>query len=263
MDAVIKKSRSTKYSLNFLGIACFFLIWQVLLWAGVLNEMHIPSPIKVVKTFLFKLTNENPDGAILPKHILASLTVASTGFAAAVAIGVTLGTLMGWYKPVDKLIKPLFELVRPISPIAWIPLTILWLGIGLKAKAFIIFFSAFVPCVINSYTGVKSTPDSLINVAKTFGASNFKVFRKVAIPYSLPMTFAGIRISLNNAWATLVGAEMLASDVGLGYMILQGQMLGKADIIILGMFTIGLIGMLISIILMKIESIFVRGWLQR
>ncbi|MHB8276070.1 MAG: ABC transporter permease [Candidatus Humimicrobiaceae bacterium] len=253
-----RKSRSIKYILNLYGIAGLLLLWQTLLWTGVLNNKYMPSPFEIVKIFIYKLTNENPEGAILFTHIFASLTTVITGFALGVIIGVSLGTLMGWYKPVEKFVKPLFELIRPISPIAWIPLMILWLGIGLKAKAFIIFFSAFVPCVINSYTGVENTPEVLINVAKTFGASSFQIFRKVAIPYSLPMTFAGIQISLNSAWATLVAAELLASNVGLGYMILQGRMFGRADIIIVGMLTIGLIGFLISFVLTKVEKIFIK-----
>lgn len=255
-----RPGRSLKTTLtNIAGVFSFFAIWQMLLSVGVLNNRYMPSPIEVIQTFISKLTNTEPDGAILFEHIVASFTVAVTGFFIAVLVGVPLGMFMGWYKGVDRFARPLFELIRPISPIAWIPLTILWLGIGLKAKAFIIFFSAFVPCVINSYTGVKSTPETLCNVAKTYGATNFQIFYKVAIPYALPMTFAGIRISLNNAWATLVGAEMLASDVGLGYLILQGRMFGKADIIIVGMFTIGLIGFLISAVLNYLEKRIMKG----
>ena len=257
-NSLTSKKRAIQYIQNAAGIIGFILLWQFLLEIGILNEKFMPSPFDIAKTFVYKLTNENPDGAVLFVHIFTSFKVAITGFAVAVVIGVTLGTLMGWYKPVEKFVKPLFEVVRPISPIAWIPLTILWLGIGLKAKAFIIFFSAFVPSVINSYTGVKNTPELLINVAKTFGAKNFQIFTKVAVPYSLPMTFAGIRISLNNAWATLVGAEMLASDKGLGYLILQGRMFGKADIIIVGMLTIGLVGLLLSYILTKIEGFVIH-----
>ena len=168
------------------GLLSFFILWQLLLWAGVLNSRFMPSPIDVVQTFLSKLTNPKPDGAILIEHIGASFLVAITGFFIAVVVGVPLGMLMGWYKGVDRFVRPLFELIRPISPIAWIPLTILWLGIGLKAKAFIIFFSAFVPCVINSYTGVRSTPETLCNVAKHTEQAIFRSFTKSPCPTPSP-----------------------------------------------------------------------------
>ena len=137
----------------------------------------------------------------------------------------------------------------PIPPISWIPLTIIWMGIGLQAKAFIVFFSAFVPCVINSYTGVKQTNPVLINVSKTCGASNIETFFKIGIPSAMTMAFAGIRVALGNAWATLVAAEMLAANAGLGYMILQGRQFARADLIILGIVIIGVIGVLFTWIL--------------
>lgn len=254
-----QKNELKKRLLNISGIAGFLLLWQMLLWMGIWDSRYMPSPVKIILTLITKLYSPKPDGAVLIEHIWVSFSVAITGFLIATVIGISLGTLMGWYKPFDLLVRPLFELVRPISPIAWIPLTILWLGIGVKAKAFIIFFSAFVPCVINSYTGVRSTPEPLINVAKTCGAGSFKIFRKVAVPYALPMIFAGIRISLGNAWATLVGAEMLSSNAGLGYMILQGRQFSRADIIIAGMITIGLVGALISVVLSYAEHRIVKG----
>ena len=158
----------------------------------------------------------------------------------------------------DRFVTPLFEIIRPIPPISWIPLTILWLGIGLKAQAFIIFFSAFIPCVINSYTGIKQTSPVLINVAKTFGASNFTIFIKVGIPSSLPITFAGIRVALGNSWSTLVAAEMLASSAGLGYMILMGRAFARPDIIVLGMLVIGIIGAIMTALLELAEKKIVK-----
>ena len=255
MEKIFNFSKATlqRSLLGLSGVVGFFLLWQVLLWIEVLNPNIMPSPLAVVQTFWDQLTNVRPTGATLPAHIISSFISAGYGFLIAVVVGVTLGTTMGWYKTLDRFIMPIFELIRPIAPIAWIPLTILWIGIGTGARAFIIFLSAVVPCVINSHTGVRNTPEPLINVAKTCGATNFQIFRLTAIPYSLPMTFAGIRISLNNAWATLVGAELLASNRGLGYMILQGRQFARADLIVVGMLTIGVIGYIISKLLMLLE----------
>ncbi len=154
------------------------------------------------------------------------------------------------------LVRPIFDAIRPIPPIAWIPIAILWLGIGMPAKAFIIFLAAFVPCVINSYTGIRLTNPVLIRVAEIYGASNFETFRKIGVPSAIPMIFTGMKLSLNAAWTTLVAAELLAASVGLGFMIQQGRRLARPDVIIVGMLTIGLLGALMSWILTRIEARF-------
>ena len=154
----------------------------------------------------------------------------------------------------DSFFTPLFEVVRPIPPIAWIPIVILTLGIGFKAKVFIIFISAFVPCVVNSYLGIKLTDPTLIDVAQTFGASRWQIFRTICIPSSMNMVFTGVRVSLAASWSTLVAAEMLASTKGLGYMIQIGRNLIRPDIIIVGMLTIGLVGALMGWVLSLFEK---------
>lgn len=166
---------------------------------------------------------------------------------------------MGWYKGFDAFARPIFEIIRPIPPVAWIPLTIVWMGIGLRAKAFVVFFAAFVPCLINAYTGIKQTSQTLIDFSKTCGASNWTTFCRIGIPSSLTMVFAGVRIALGNAWATLVAAEMLASASGLGYMILMGRQFARPDLIILGIVVIGAIGVFFTWILGLVENRFL-GW---
>ena len=248
-----------KYTfIAIISVLGFFMIWQLLCVSGLVSDRYISTPIKIFSLFFNKWTNPNPDGATLGVNILISLQVALSGFALATTIGVPLGLLMGWYKGIDKFVRPLFEILRPIPPIAWIPFTILWLGIGLWAKAFIIFFTTMVPCVINSYTGIKLTNRTLINVAKTCGASNFQIFIKVGIPSSLPVMFAGVRIALGNAWGCLVAAEMLAANAGLGYMISMGRQFARPDIVILGMLVIGLIGAMLTTLLGKLERKLAR-----
>ena len=232
--------------LSVAGVLSFFLIWQLLIEFGIVSGRYLSKPTEIVALFIYKMTNTNPDGSTIPVSTLASLEVAIVGLLLAIVTGVPIGLLMGWYKGFRKFIKPVFEILRPIPPISWIPLTILRLGIGIKAKAFIIFFAAFIPCVINSATGIEQTNKTLINVAKTCGASNVEMFFKVGIPSALPIMFAGIRVALGNAWATLVAAEMLAANSGLGYMILMGRNYARADIVILGMVLIGALGALFT-----------------
>lgn len=245
--------------LQIIGVLGFLIIWQAAVIWGWVDSKILSSPTSVIQLFLVKLGDIAPDGATLGTNILSSLKVALSGFGLAIVIGVPLGLLMGWYKGIDSFVRPIFEIVRPIPPVSWIPLTIVWMGIGLKAKAFIVFFAAFVPCVINAYTGIRQTSQVLINVARTCGASNFTVFCKIGIPSAMSMTFAGIRVALGNAWATLVAAEMLAASSGLGYMILMGRQFARPDIIILGIVVIGVIGVIFTSILGLVEN-KVLGW---
>ena len=259
---VQEDARKSKYQLTVLsiiGVLAFLLIWQFAVIGGLLPNRYVPMPSEVVKLFFVKWVDPNPDGAVLGVHILASLQVALTGFFLAIIIGVPLGLFMGWFRGFESFMRPIFEILRPIPPVSWIPITIIWLGLGLQAKAFIVFFSAFVPCTINAYTGIRQTSPALINVAKVCGASNFTIFRKIGIPSAMTMTFAGIRVALGNAWATLVAAEMLAANVGLGYMIQQGRSFARPDIIILGIVVIGILGVIFTWLLGLVEG-KVLGW---
>lgn len=250
-----KKNEKTKYLLlSVIGLVVFFGLWEISVRCGWVSDRTLSPPSEVVKTFFYKLTNVNPDGSTLPQHFLQSLKLALCSFSLAVIIGVPLGWVMGYYKVASFLLNPLFEIIRPIPPIAWIPIVILTMGIGMSAKVFIIFVAAFVPCVINSYLGIRLTNQVLMNVAKTFGASDWKIFTTVCIPSSMNMVFTGIRLSLNASWTTLVAAEMLAATRGLGYMIQLGRTLIRPDIIIVGMFSIGLTGALLNKILGLFEK---------
>ena len=259
-----QKKENVKYIfLSAAGRLTVLVIWQLAVVTGLVNEKMLPAPTKILDTLIYKIGNKAPDGNVLGIDILASLQVALSGFCAAIIIGVPLGLLMGWWTYADRFIRPIFELVRPVPPIAWIPLVVVWMGVGLKAKALIIFFTAFVPCVINSYTGIKLTNKTLIDVSRTFGASNREIFWKVGVPSSLPMVFAGIRVALGNSWSTLVAAEMLAATAGLGYMIQIGRTVARPDIVIVGMVVIGAIGAVLSLILSRAEKYFLRWKVNR
>jgi len=255
----IKRNNYQNALLSIIGILGFVIFWQILAMSGKVDQRYLSSPLEVINLFLFKLVDKRPDGAVIMVNIWSSLTVALSGFFLAVVIGIPLGFLMGWYKAIDKFVRPIFEIIRPIPPVSWIPLTIVWLGIGLPAKAFIVFFAAFVPCLINAYTGIRQTSETLINVSKTCGASNFTTFWRIGIPSAMTLTFAGIKVAIGNAWATLVAAEMLAASSGLGYMILMGRQFGRADLVILGIVVIALIGTIITQFIGFIEN-RVLGW---
>lgn len=259
-----EKSRSSFQSamLSISSIALFLILWELLVVLKLVPQHYLAAPQEIFELFFVKLSDPNPDGAVLATNILSSLQVSAIGFVLAVCIGVPLGWLMGWYRTVGSLVTPIFEIIRPIPPVAWIPLMIVWIGVGLQAKAVIIFLSALIPCVINASAGIKQTSQVLINVGKTCGASNFVLFYKIGIPSSLTMTFTGVKVAIGNAWATLVAAEMLAASSGLGYMILQGRNFGRTDIIMLGVVLIGGIGTIIISLFGKAENLLF-GWKKK
>ena len=254
-----KKSALFYTLLPVLTIIVFLSAWEAVVKLGIVPSKKLPTPTDVLGAFMFKMSNKGPDGSTLPVNILASLQVVMSGLLIAICVGTPLGLLMGWYRALDKFFRPIFEIVRPISPVAWIPLIIIWVGIGLHAKAIIIFLSAFVPCVINSYTGIRQTSEVHINVAKTFGASNFYTFLHVGVPSAVPMIFAGMRIALANSWGTLVAAEMLAASAGLGYMLNMARNFIRLDIVVLGMICIGLFGYIFTWAFGKLERMIIRG----
>lgn len=254
----IKKEKIKLFLLSLISVAVALTIWQLAVSLGWVNSRYVVGPIDVVKLFFLKFSDSTPDGALLQTHITTSLILVFRGYLTAIIVGVPLGLLMGYYNTLDKLVGPIFEILRPIPPIAWIPLSVVWLGIGTPAKSFIIFVASFVPCVINCYTGIKLTTPVMINVGKTCGASRWKIFTSVCVPSAMPMTFTGIRVAIGNAWSTLVAAEMLASSSGLGYMIQQGRTLARSDVIIVAMLTIGVIGAFLLWLLDKLESVVLK-----
>ncbi len=252
--AAMKKQQIRTVILGIIGIVGFLVLWTLVVELELIDNRLIVSPLQVVQEIIVKFYDTNPDGALLPEHIAESLKIALSGFALAVIVGIPLGLLMGWYKNFDRFLRPLFEIIRPIPPISWIPIMIVLLGIGVTSKMVIIFFSAFVPALINSYTGIKLTNQVFINVGKTCGASNWTIFRKVGIPSAMPMIFAGIKVSLGNSWSTLVAAEMLAAVRGLGYLIMMGRTYARVDVIMAGMVVIGVIGIALTGLLELLEK---------
>ena len=254
-----KKKKRTTILCGIISIAVFLCVWQLLCKLKIVSGDVLASPLQVIDAIITKIGDPRPDGNTLIENILSSFKLAMIGFFLALIVGLPLGLLMGWYRPLDKLVKPIFELIRPLPPIAWIPIVIVLLGIGTLAKSFIIFFTTFVPIVINSYTGIRETNQVYINYAKTCGYSNWRVFWTIGIPSAMPLAFAGMVIALGNGWGTLIAAEMLASSSGLGYMIFMGRNYGRIDIIIAGMLVIGLIGLGLTTALSKIEN-YVLKW---
>lgn len=248
-----------KYLITSVMVVLFvLLIWQLAVQFHWVSTRFFDSPMGVAQTIIRKISDKKPDGGILIQHIWASTKVVWLGFLLAALIGIPLGLFMGWFRMCDRIIRPLFEMLRPIPSLAWIPIVLLFLGIGVKARAVIIFTGCFVATVLNTYTGVRSTNQTLINVAKTCGASNMQTFWKVGVPSAMPMIFAGLKTSMGSAWGTIVAAEMLASSNGLGYMIQMGRSFGEVSLIIAGIIVIGILGFISSAIVGAVENVVLK-----
>ena len=223
-------------------ISFFILLWFVLTTlTGVISPGRFPSPEDVWLAANQVVTRGYANGR-LHVHVLHSLRLVAMGFLFAAAAGVPLGLLMGWSRRAEALLNPVFLLIRPIPPLAWIPLAILWFGLGDAAKIMVIFFAAFVPSVINSYTGVRAIATPIVEAARMLGTPRFALVREVLVPAALPSVFTGLRLSLQASWTTLVAAELVGAIAGLGRILNVAQQDLYPGMILLAMACVAVLG---------------------
>ncbi len=242
-----------KVFLSLSSLVGFILLWHVLTdILGLFPALVLPSPEKVFFTLYEKITVPVGQEKLFG-HLGVSLVRILAGVGIALSLAVPLGILMGWYEDLDSVTAPIVEILRPIPPIAWIPLAILWFGIGLGSKVFIIAIGAFFPALINTYIGVKFVDVLLIKAAKTLGAKDRDILREVVLPASIPLIVAGIRISIGVGMMCLVAAELVAASSGLGYLIMLGGDDLKPELSIMGMILIGFLGLVADRIILAVE----------
>ena len=213
-------------------------------WASVVWTYSVifPTPWAVVRG-----TVELIEDGTLWMHIGSSLYRVGAGFLLAVAVAVPLGLWMGWVKGAYITLNPLFQILRPISPIAWIPIAILWFGVGNASPVFLIFMSSVFPMIVQTITGVHTIEKRYLRAAENFGVSRYRLFRQVVLPAVLPQIVVGMRIGLGVSWLVVVAAEMIALRSGLGYLIMDSRNAGnRYDLVIAGMIIIGIIGLLLD-----------------
>ena len=197
----------------------------------------------------------NPLGKVtLVGHILVSIRRVMVAFVVAAAGGIVLGVTMGWYPVVESIFKPVIEFLRPIPPIAWIPISILWYGFSEMSKYFLIFLASFFVITISVYSGVKSVDPMLIRAAKMLGAKDNQLFTTIIIPSVVPYIFSGLQVALGNSWASIVAAEMVQSNMGVGWIIITGQQSSNMVQIVTGIVCIAVVGMLLVMIMRGLES---------
>lgn len=194
----------------------------------------------------------------MPIHIMYSLMRVIPAYIVGSTVGIILGILMGWYPKVNDVFRPLYELIRPIPPIAWIPISIVWFGIGEGSKWFLIFLAAFVPITLNAYAGATTVDITLIKCSKMLGASDKKVFTTVVLPYSVPHIFAGLQVGLSASWATVVAAEMIRSTEGVGWIIISSMDTNNVVQSLVGIVGIGVVGFFLAVIMRRMEDVLCR-----
>lgn len=236
------------------------LWWVATSLTGAINTGRFPSPEDVWDAARQVSTRGYANGR-LDTHILHSLRLVATGFLVAVAIGLPLGLLMGWSRRAEAAINPIFLIIRPIPPLAWIPLAILWLGLGDAAKVMVIFFAAFVPSVINAATGVRTIPTPVIEAARMLGTPPWPLVWNVLVPGALPSIFTGLRLSLQASWTTLVAAELVGAIAGLGRILNVAQQDLYPGMILFAMVWVAILGFTTTQILAAIEH-RVMPWLN-
>jgi NitT/TauT family transport system permease protein len=227
-------------------------------WLAVLGTHSVifPTPLQVVTGTL-----ELIEDGTLWEHIGASLLRVTAGFALAVLCAVPLGLWMGWRRGAYVTLNPIFQMLRPISPIAWIPLAILWFGVGNASPIYLIFISSVFPMIVQTTVGVHTIEKRYLRAAENFGVSRRALFTQVVIPAVLPQIIVGMRIGLGVAWLVVVAAEMIALHSGLGYLIIDSRNAGnRYDLVIAGMIIIGLIGLLLDGIMRMLESLKIVRW---
>ena len=215
-----------------------------------------PTPWQVVLGIV-----ELAQKGVLLKYIVASLFRVTWGFGLAILIGVPLGLLLGWFKPAASALNPMIQIFRPISPIAWIPVAILWFGVDDRAPIFLIFLASVFPITVSSMAAVQNMQPVYVRAARNFGLKNTELFRKVIFPACLPQILTGLRIALGIAWLVVVAAEMIAVNSGLGYLIIDARNAGKRyDLVVAGMVMIGLIGLALDVAVRRLEKFDEVRW---
>ncbi|HXJ39954.1 MAG TPA: ABC transporter permease [Bryobacteraceae bacterium] len=198
---------------------------------------------------------------LLIKYIVASLFRVTWGFVGAAVIAIPLGLAIGWYRRAEMAINPLVQILRPISPLAWIPISILWFGVGDIAAIYLIFLASFLPLVVTGINAVGSIPQVYINAGRNFGLSSTSVVYRVLYPAVVPQLIIGLRITLGIAWLVVVAAEMIAVNSGLGFLIVDARNAGnRYDLVVAGMVMIGIIGLVLDTGMRSLEKARSLRW---
>ena len=234
--------------------AIFLALWHYLvIWSA---TKVFPSPLAVARGIA-----ELERKGVLWRYMGDSLRRVALGYGAAVVLGIPVGLVLGWYPAVNQVVNPVLQILRPISPIAWIPVSIILFGVGDPTAVFLIFLCAFFPIVVACVTGVSNVPSMFRRAARNFGLTPAQLLTEVIFPAALPQILIGLRLALGIAWVVVVAAEMIAVDSGLGYLVIDARNSGKRyDLVVAAMLMIGVIGLLLDLLFRRVRAIKSVRW---
>ncbi len=235
------------------GLLLFLGIWSLLSLTGAVPRQFLPTPYDVASRFV-QLLSTPFAGATLQQHLASSVMRFSYGFLLGAAVGIPLGLLMGWFEVLDEIVSPIFDALRFIAPIAWVPFAALWFGTGIGGPILIIFAGAFPPCLINAYRGARFVSRPLIEAAQMLGTRNLRIILEVLLPASTASIVAGLRVSAGLGWQSLIGAELIVASTGVGFMMVQAQLNISTATVMSAMVAIGLVGLAIDVALRFLEA---------
>ncbi len=237
-----------------LATALLLILWRcAVLWTG---TRVFPSPYEVQRG-LAQLV----EGGVLWRDIVDSLRRVAIGYLAALCLGIPLGLLFGWYPALNRIVNPVVQILRPISPIAWIPVAIVFFGVGDDAAIFLVFLGAFFPIVVTCVDAVANVPPIYRRAGGNFGLTPPQLLARVVFPAALPQILVGLRIALGIGWLVVVAGEMIAVDSGLGYLIIDSRNSGKRyDLVVGAMLLIGVIGLILDALFRRLETIKPVRW---
>jgi len=235
-------------------IAALLVIWQLAISRH--QGYILPSPLGVLGGIVDLIRH-----GLLLKYVVASLFRVTWGFVLAAVLAIPLGLTIGWYSRLEMALNPIIQILRPISPLAWIPIAILWFGVGDLSAVFLIFLACFFPLLLTAMNAVKNIPSVYINAGRNFGMGSSKLVYSVLYPAVVPQLIIGLRITLGVAWLVVVAAEMIAVDSGLGFFIVDERNAGnRYDLVVAGMLIIGIIGLLLDTAMRSLEKIKSFRW---
>ena len=230
--------------LSWIGVFLVLVVWQLVATLQLVSPSIFPSPFQVAEAAVERVPFDE-----LLDHVGASLFRVAAGFALGAALGVVVGVTSGWYRWLGRVVWTPIELLRPIPPLAWISLALIWFGLGEESKIFIIFLAAFFPVVTNTYKGMVNIDPDFLRVGQTMGLRGLNLLWQIALPAALPDVATGLRVGWSLSFGSLVAAEILAAREGLGYLIMHARELGQISIIVYGILLIGALNLITDYLL--------------
>lgn len=253
---MLVEATRTRQTLRWLrrssGLAGCLALWCVLSYGGIVSPGFLPSPTGIFERFI-QLAENGYANSSLWQHIFDSVYRTLSGFVLGVAVGTPIGLLLGYYRRFDESIGPIFSFLRPIPPIAYTPLFVLYLGIGDASKIVLIFIGAFLYMLLSAQAGVRNVPEVLVRAGKNAGLRGAGLFVKVIVPGSLPGIMTGARTALSVSWALVVAAELIAAQAGLGYMVSNAGVFFDIRTLFVGIILIGIVGLILDRTILMIE----------